>query len=322
MTEHRRVLIAIGGNALVNDPHTPVIEQLRKAGETSLHVASVVKDGHDVIITHGNGPQVGFSLLRSELARERVHEVPLQGCVAETQGTIGYHIAQTLDNELHAADVKREVAALMTRVVVDPDDPAFARPSKPIGPFLEQQDAERHAVQDGWTVQENTGRGYRRVVASPHPLEIRELGVIKSLVDDGVIVVSVGGGGIPVVRKENGRLRGVPAVIDKDLSSCLLAKELDVDLFVLTTGVDKVCVDFGQANERALDRLTVSEARQHLEDGQFPAGSMRPKIEAAIDFLSAPLPASGLPREVVITSPALIVAGCRGQAGTRITADE
>lgn len=321
MSTKKRVLIAIGGNALVKDPKTPVIEQLRAAGETSHHVAAVVKAGHDVIITHGNGPQVGFSLLRSELARNVVHEVPLQGCVAETQGTIGYHIAQTLDNELEAAGIGREVAALVTRVVVDDADPAFAAPTKPIGPFFTEADAQRHAAEDGWTVREDSGRGWRRVVASPRPLEIRELAVIRRLFDAGVIVVCAGGGGIPVVRRaKDGRLRGAPAVIDKDLSSCLLARAVGVDTFVLTTGIDGVKIDFGKPTQRALSRLTVSEARRHLDDGQFPAGSMRPKIEAALDFLAGDDAAPG--REVIITSPSLIGAAIRGEAGTRIVPDD
>lgn len=311
----RKVLIAIGGNALVKDPKTTVIDQLRAAGETSYHVAEVVKDGHDVIVTHGNGPQVGFSLLRSELARAQVHEVPLQGCVAETQGTIGYHIAQTLDNELHAAQVEREVAAIVTRVLVDEDDPAFARPTKPIGPFLTEGEARLHELDDGWTVKEDAGRGYRRIVASPKPRGIRELAAIKTLYDAGVIVIAVGGGGIPVARDAaSARLRGLPAVIDKDLSSCLLAKALGVELFVLTTGVDQVSLDFGKSYEQKLDHLTAADAKRHLDDGQFPEGSMRPKIEAALDFVEA---TGG---EVVITSPRLIYAGVRGAAGTRITA--
>lgn len=309
----RRALIAIGGNALVNDPHTPVIEQLRAAGETSHHVAAVIKAGHDVVITHGNGPQVGFSLLRSELARNVVHEVPLQGCVAETQGTIGYHIAQTLDNELHEAGHDREVVSIVTRVLVDEKDPAFLNPSKPIGPFMSEEDANRHQEGDGWTVREDAGRGWRRVVASPRPVAIRELATIRTLVDQGVIVIAGGGGGIPVARGKNGRLRGMPAVIDKDLTSCLLARELDVDVFMLTTGVDQVKLDFGKPDERAVDRMTTTEARKYLEEGHFAAGSMLPKIEAALAFLEGRHGG-----EVVITSPAHIEDGFAGTGGTRI----
>ncbi len=314
-TATKRVLIAIGGNALVKDPKTPVIEQLRAAGETSHHVAAVVKDGHDVIITHGNGPQVGFSLLRSELARAQVHEVPLQGCVAETQGTIGYHIAQTLDNELHLAGTDRDVAAIVTRVVVDEDDPAFKRPTKPIGPFMTEGEARLHELDNGWTVKEDAGRGWRRIVATPQPQGIRELSANKARVAPGLIVVAVGGGGIPVARQtETDRLRGLHAVIDKDLSSCLLAKELGVELFVLTTGVDQVSLDYGKPYERKLADLTATDAKRYLDEGHFPEGSMRPKIEAALDFVNA---TGG---EVVITSPRLIYAGVRGAAGTRITA--
>lgn len=311
-----RILIAIGGNALVNDPRTPVFEQLRAAGETSHHIAAVVAAGHEVIITHGNGPQVGFSLIRSELARYEVHEVPLHGCVAETQGTIGYHVTQTLENELRRAGLDKEVLAVVTRVEVDPNDGAFLAPTKPIGPFLTENQARRHARDDGWTVKEEPPRGWRRIVPSPRPMRVVEGPVIRHLVDAGYIVVAVGGGGIPVMPKKGGGLRGVKAVIDKDLSSCLLARSLDVDHFVITTGVDQVKLDFGKPSERPVEVMTVSEAKAHLADEQFADGSMRPKIEAAVAFLE------GGRGEVVITSQELIAAGIRGAAGTRIVPDE
>jgi len=309
----RLAVIAIGGNSLIKDSrHMSVLDQYRAAGETSHHIAEVVKEGYRIVITHGNGPQVGFILLRSELAKDVLHQVPLESCVADTQGAIGYQIAQTLSNELRLRGDSTPVGVLVTQVVVDEADPAFRNPSKPIGPFYTREDAEMHAAREGWTMREDAGRGWRRVVPSPAPREIVEEPIIRALLENGVIVVAVGGGGIPVVRRPDGTLQGVPAVIDKDRASCLLARNLQAELFVITTAVDKVALNFGRPDQRDIDRMTVAEARQYMQEGHFAPGSMKPKIEAAIEFLEA----GG--REVIITQPHLLEDALAGRTGTHI----
>jgi carbamate kinase len=289
-----------------------VLDQYRAAGETSRHIASIVAEGHRVVVTHGNGPQVGFILMRSELAKDVLHQVPLESCVADTQGAIGYQIQQTLENELKRRRIWKPVATVVTQVVVDKRDPAFKNPSKPIGPFYTKADAEHHRKVDGWAVREDSGRGWRRVVASPKPLEIVEEFVIQHLLESDIIVVAVGGGGIPVLRERGGFLRGCAAVIDKDAASSMLASNLKADTFIISTGVDHVSVNFGKPNERPLRRITVAEAKKHLKDGQFGAGSMKPKIEAAIRFLEK----GG--RHVIITQPHLLEKALHGKAGTHI----
>lgn len=307
------VVIAVGGNSLIKDSeHTSVFDQYRACGETSDHIAGIVAEGYRVVITHGNGPQVGFILLRSELAKEVLHQVPLDSCGADTQGAIGYQISQTLDNELRRRGIEKTVAAIVTQTVVDAVDPGFQNPSKPIGPFYSGATAREHRDKEGWAMREDAGRGWRRVVASPRPLEIIEEPAIKTLLENDIIVVAVGGGGIPVVRREDGSLEGVGAVIDKDRASCLLAKNLGAEKFLLSTAVDKVALNFGQPGQTEIDRMTVAEARGYLEEGHFPAGSMKPKIEAAIDFLES----GG--QEVIITRPHLLEDAIRGRAGTHI----
>ncbi len=308
------VVIAIGGNSLIKDSqHMTVLDQYRAAGETSHHIADLVEKGYRVVITHGNGPQVGFILLRSEAAKDVIHQVPLDSCGADTQGAIGYQIAQTLDNELRRRGVKRTVAAVVTQTVVDADDPGFANPSKPIGPFYSKEDAEHHRDQEGWSVREDAGRGWRRVVASPLPLEIIEEPAIKSLLEDDILVVAVGGGGIPVIRKEDGSLEGTSAVIDKDRASCLLARNLSADMFVISTAVEKVAVNFGKPDQRDIDTMSVAEAREYMAAGHFAPGSMKPKIESAIDFLE------GGGKKVIITRPELLADALEGRTGTHIT---
>ena len=308
------VVIAVGGNSLITDArHLSVLDQYRAAGETSHHIAAVVAAGYRVVVTHGNGPQVGFILLRSEIAKGQLHQVPLESCVADTQGAIGYQIQQTLENELKRRRIWRPVATVVTQVRVSPRDPAFQHPSKPIGPFYSREDAEHHRRQDGWAVQEDAGRGWRRVVPSPKPLAIIEEPAIRCLLADDVIVIAVGGGGIPVVQERNGLLRGVPAVIDKDAASSLLASNLKADTLIISTGVDQVALNFGQPDQRGLDHLTVAEARRYLRQGQFAAGSMKPKIEAAIRFLEK----GG--RRVIITQPHHLEKAIAGKAGTEIS---
>jgi len=307
------VIIAIGGNSLIQDAgHMTVYDQYRAAGETSQHIAGIVEEGYRVVITHGNGPQVGFILLRSELAKEVLHQVPLDTCGADTQGAIGYQISQTLDNELRRRGLAKSVVAIVTQVVVDGEDSGFSRPSKPIGPFYSEKTAQEHQDNEGWAMAEDSGRGWRRVVASPAPLEIVEEAAIRLLLEKDIIVVAAGGGGIPVIRRIDGSLEGVGAVIDKDWTSSLLAKNLGAEILMVSTAVDKVAIDFGKPEQRDIDRMTVAEARAYLEEGQFAPGSMKPKIEAAVDFLE-----NGGQR-VIITQPHLLEAAMRGETGTHI----
>ena len=307
------VVIAIGGNSLITDPeHMSVVDQYRAAGETASNIAPIVEAGNRVVVTHGNGPQVGFILLRSELTRDVLHQVPLANCVADTQGSIGMQIAQSLQNAFRRLGSERQVVAIVTQVLVDPDDPSFANPVKPIGPFMSEAEARARADNDGWVVAEEANRGWRRVVPSPAPLEILEMPVIRALVENDTIVVAAGGGGIPVIQKPDGSLRPRPAVIDKDAASSLLARELGANLLVFSTDVDKVSLNRGTPEQTDIDRMTVAECRRYLDEGHFAAGSMRPKIEAVVAFLEA----GG--EEVIITQPHHLKEAMRGGQGTRI----
>jgi carbamate kinase len=307
------VVIAIGGNSLIKDSdHMSVLDQYRAAGETSGYIAPIVNKGYRVVVTHGNGPQVGFILLRSELAKDKLHQVPLANCVADTQGSIGLQIAQSLQNEflLHGQD--KQVVAIVTQVVVNEDDPSFRNPSKPIGPFMSEIEAKQRAREDGWAIGEDAGRGWRRLVPSPRPLRIIELPAIRTLIDSGALVVAVGGGGIPVVYKPDGTLRPRTAVIDKDAASCLLAVELGASVLIFSTDVDKATRNFGTPEQKEIDRMNVAECRQYLEEGHFAVGSMRPKIESAIHFLES----GG--KEVIITQPHHLEGALHGIYGTHI----
>lgn len=307
------VVIAIGGNSLIKDrEHMSVLDQYSAAGETSQHIAPIVNEGYRVVVTHGNGPQVGFILLRSELAKDVLHQVPLANCVADTQGSIGLQIAQTLRNEFLRQGLDRQVVSVVTQVVVDPEDPSFGKPSKPIGPFMSEAEAHQRAESDGWAIADDAGRGWRRMVPSPAPLEILELPAIRALLDHGTLVVAAGGGGIPVVRKPDGTLRPRPAVIDKDAASCLLACELGASVFIISTDVDKVALNFGTAEQVEIDRMNAAQCRRYLEEGHFAAGSMRPKIESALTFIEK----GGA--EVIITQPHRLEAALHGIYGTHI----
>jgi len=307
------VVIAIGGNSLIKDSdHMSVLDQYRAAGETSGYIAPIVNKGYRVVVTHGNGPQVGFILLRSELAKDVLHQVPLANCVADTQGSIGLQIAQTLQNEFLRQGLEKQVVTILTQVVVDQDDPSFAEPSKPIGPFMSKLEAKQHEQDDGWAIAEDAGRGWRRLVPSPKPLDIIELPAIRTLIDSGALVVAVGGGGIPVVYKPDGTLRPRPAVIDKDAASCLLALELGASVLIFSTDVDKVKLNYGTPEQIELDNMNVAECRQYLEEGQFAIGSMRPKIESALRFLEN----GG--QEVIITQPHYLEGALHGIYGTHI----
>ena len=309
----RTVLLALGGNALIRDRfHTTVSDQYATCVETCRHIVTLVKRGYDLVITHGNGPQVGFILRRSELAKNELHQVPLDSCVADTQGAIGYHIQMALANVLRSAGIEKSVASLVTQVVVEVEDPAFQNPSKPIGSFMDGDEAQRHREIDGWQVVEDAGRGYRRVVPSPQPREIVELEAIKALLAQGIIVVAAGGGGIPVIRDDRGWLHGVEAVVDKDLASSLLARQLQASLFIVSTSVEKVFLNFGEANQTAIDRLTVESAEQFIQQGHFAPGSMLPKIRACIDFVQA----TG--RESLITNPPNLSRALARRSGTWI----
>jgi len=312
----RRAVVAIGGNSLIKDrEHQTVRDQYIAAGETCWHIASMIQDGWDVAIGHGNGPQVGFILRRSELASHELHEVPLDVCGADSQGAIGYALVQNLENDFHRLGIDRHAVAVVTQMEVAADDPAFDAPSKPIGSFMDEHEAMRRRDEDGWTVREDAGRGWRRVVASPMPLRIVEEDAVRSLLESGFVVVTVGGGGIPVVADGDGNLTGVAAVIDKDLASSLLATVIGAELFVITTAVEKVALRFGQPDEEPLDRLTLAEAKGYLEEGgHFAEGSMAPKIRAVVGFLER----GGT--TAIVTDPENVERALAGETGTTITA--
>ena len=289
-----------------------VVDQYRAAGETASHIAPIVEAGNRVVVTHGNGPQVGFILMRSELTRDVLHQVPLANCVADTQGSIGMQIAQSLRNAFRELGKERQCVAVVTQIRVDPEDPSFANPTKPIGPFMSEEEARQREEHDGWAVAEDANRGWRRVVPSPAPLEILEMPVIRALAESDTIIVAAGGGGIPVIQKPDGSLRPRPAVIDKDAASFLLARELGASVLVFSTNVDKVALNFGMPDQKDIDRMTVAECQRYLDEGHFADGSMRPKIEAALAFLGA----GG--EEVIITQPHHLEEAMRGGQGTHI----
>ena len=309
-----RLVIAIGGNSLIPDgDHQSVQDQYIAAAETDDHIAGLVEQGWDVAISHGNGPQVGFILRRSELASSELHEVPLDYCGADTQGAIGYMLQQNLVNDFRQRGIDKSVATVVTQVEVDAADPAFANPSKPIGSFMGEEEAMRRRDKEGWNVREDAGRGWRRVVASPQPMRIVELDVIRGLLDAGVVTIAVGGGGIPVVTNEDGDLEGIAAVIDKDLASALLAVQVDADLLLISTAVEQVALNFGTPEQRWVDQFTLAEVKQYLDEGgHFAEGSMAPKMRAVVQFLEA----GG--KEALITNPANLERAMAGETGTRI----
>jgi carbamate kinase len=304
--------VAIGGNSLIQDPkHPEVKHQWEAVRETCEHIADMIAEGWCVIITHGNGPQVGYILRRAELAAPQVHSVPLDLIVADTQGSIGYMLQQSLDNALRKRGINRTIVTVVTQVRVDEHDPAFQNPNKPIGGFMTEEEAHRFEA-DGWTVMEDAGRGWRRVVASPKPQAVQEINAIRALIMNDYLVIAVGGGGIPVVRSETGELRGTYAVIDKDRASSLIAQALRADLFVISTGVENVALNFNQPDQVLLDRMTLTEARKYIAEGHFAPGSMLPKIEAAVEFVQMGGPLA------VITNPPNLARALRGETGTRI----
>ncbi|MDY6866419.1 MAG: carbamate kinase [Chloroflexota bacterium] len=306
-------VVAVGGNALIKDKaHQTVQDQYECAKDTMKHIVDMIEKGWDVAISHGNGPQVGFILRRSELARDVLHEVPLDYCGADSQGAIGYMFQRALHNEFKRRGMKKEAATVVTQTVVDRNDPAFEKPSKPIGTFMEEAEAQSRAEKDGWTVVEDAGRGWRRVVPSPRPIRIVEAAAINNLIKAGFSVVGVGGGGIPVIEDENGDLQGVEAVIDKDFGSALLAKMINADLFVISTAVEKVALNFNTPDQKWLDKMTVAEAKRYMEEGHFAPGSMLPKIQAIVQFLEN----GG--KKALITDPEHISDALEGKTGTWI----
>jgi carbamate kinase len=310
----RTALIAVGGNSLIRAGEKGTIdEQLANTRRTARAVVGLIQDGFSLVLTHGNGPQVGAALLRSERASDQVYGQALDVCDATTQGEIGYLLQQSLQNGLQAAGLRVPVATVLSQVVVGADDPAMHHPTKPIGPFYSKATAEERARTLGWQVVQDAARGYRRVVPSPEPIEIVEEPVIRMLFAQGVLVIAAGGGGIPVVRTPDG-LRGVEAVIDKDRASALLASRLGVDSFVISTDADRVYLDYRRPAQRPLTRVTAAEMRAHHAAGQFPPGSMGPKVESALRFLEN----GG--REVIITSYEHLRAAAHGDAGTHIVA--
>jgi carbamate kinase len=309
-------VVAIGGNSLIKDKqHQTVVDQYIAAQETCRHIVAMIQEGWNVAISHGNGPQVGFILRRSELAAHEMHEVPLDVCGADSQGAIGYALQQNLCNEFRRLGVDREAATVICQTEVAADDPAFKNPTKPIGGFMDEEQAERRR-KEGWDIVNDANRGYRRVVASPQPLRIVELPAIRALIAAGVVVITVGGGGIPVVADADGNLHGVAAVIDKDLASALLANNLGADLLIISTAVERVALNFGTPEETLVGHLTLAEAKAHLAEGvHFAAGSMAPKIQAVVNYLSN----GGT--TAIVTNPENVARALHGETGTLFTLD-
>ena len=311
----KTALIAIGGNSLIRAGEKgTVAEQLANTRRTAAAIVQLVRDGWRIVLTHGNGPQVGADLLRSERAADQVPSLTLDVCGASTQGEIGYMLGQSLRDELASAGLSTPVTAIVTQTVVDASDPAMLHPTKPIGPFYLREEAENRRRTLGWNIVEDAARGYRRVVPSPEPIEIVELEVIRDLVRDGVLVIACGGGGIPVVRK-NGGVEGVEAVIDKDRASSLLALELGVDAFVISTDVDRIYLDYKKPAQCPLDLVTASSLEQHYRAGHFPPGNMGPKVESVLRFLR------GGGQEAIVTCYEQLHAAVTGHAGTHVVAD-
>lgn len=317
MEKRKIAVVAIGGNSLIkSDSQKSAADQYLAAKESMRHIADMIADGWEVAIGHGNGPQVGFILRQSEVTHqvEGMPETPLDVCGAESQGFIGYMLQQNLQNDLFQRGIKKNVATVITQVLVDKDDQAFQKPTKPIGGFMSEEQARKKEAEEGWTVVEDAGRGWRRVVASPLPKEVVELDTVTALLYAGVVVVTVGGGGIPVIDSGNGDYIGAPAVVDKDFASSLLARVLNADLFLISTAVEKVAINYGKPNQQWLDHITLAEAKQYLAEGtHFAKGSMAPKIQAIIWYLEA----GG--KRAIITNPENISRALCGETGTVIT---
>ena len=313
MKHNKLVVVAIGGNSLITDPKNPgIARQWDAVSQTTDHIAAMIGDGYRVVVTHGNGPQVGYILRRGEIAAKHgIHDVPLDLVVADTQGSIGYMLQQSLDNSIRRLGINRTVISVVTQVRVSADDPAFGNPTKPVGGFMSEAEAEQRRA-EGWQVMEDAGRGWRRVVPSPKPETIHEISPIHDLMMSNYIVIASGGGGVPVIRDEQGSLQGVAAVIDKDRASSLLAELLRADIFIISTGVEKVTLNFNTPDEKPLDTMTLAEAQQYMDEGHFGVGSMLPKVEAAAQFVRNGGPLA------IITNPPNLRRAMEGETGTRI----
>ncbi|MBC9785116.1 carbamate kinase [Heliobacterium chlorum] len=309
-------VVAIGGNSLIIDnAHQAVEDQYRAVCETANHIAGMIEQGYEVIITHGNGPQVGFILRRSEIACEvaGMHHVPLVSCGADTQGAIGFQIQQAMDNEFKKRGLTKSAVTIVTQVAVSPEDPAFQKPTKPIGSFYTEEQAQALCkAHPDWVMVNDAGRGYRRLVPSPKPQQIIEKEVIRMLAGKGYCVIGVGGGGIPVVPQDDGTFKGIDAVIDKDFASSLLASEIDADVLIISTGVPKVYINYGKPDEKPLDKVTVAELKQYVTENHFAPGSMLPKVQAVIDFLER----GG--KKAIITNPESLEEAVAGRTGTHV----
>ena len=312
MSENKLAVVAIGGNSLIIDKNRKTIpDQFDAVRETASHLADMIEAGWDLVVTHGNGPQVGFILRRSELSLHELHPVPLDYCGADTQGAIGYMIQKALRNEFYKRSIQKQAVTAVTQVEVDSEDPAFENPSKPIGSFLDE-DTARERMKTGQTFVEDSGRGWRQVVPSPKPKQIVEVDAIKNLLGAGFVVIAAGGGGIPVVERPSGFIRGIEAVIDKDFASSLLANNIGADLLVISTAVEKVAIHFNQPNQQWLSQITVAEAEKYIEEGHFAPGSMLPKIQAVIKFIKN----GG--QKALITDPPNLKRALNGETGTWI----
>jgi len=309
---HKLAVVAIGGNAVNRPSEPPTAENMLKHLRETMKYLVDLAEEYDLIITHGNGPQVGNLLIQQDMAKDMVPPFPIDVNDAQTQGSLGYMIVQSLHNALIEKGMKKKICAMITQIVVDKNDPAFENPTKPIGPFYNEEEAKRLACEKGWVVVEDAGRGWRRVVPSPKPLDVIELDAIEYLVRSGAIVVAAGGGGIPVVRDAKGHLKGVEAVIDKDRASSLLARLLKVDLFLILTGVEKVYLNYKKPGQKPIDVMTVEKAKKYLREGHFHKGSMLPKVEAGVDFVEE------VGNTFIITSMEKIKEALGGRTGTRI----
>jgi carbamate kinase len=310
-----KVLVSLGGNAILKHGQKGTAEeQIANVQDTAKHLAAILRRGERIAITHGNGPQVGNILLQNEIAKETLPPMPLDVCGAESQGMIGYMLQRALRSELESGGPSVPVSTIISQTLVDAEDPAFKNPTKPVGPFYTATEARQLRESKGWHIISDSGRGYRRVVPSPTPLDILEKETIMRLFDAGTVVIGVGGGGVPVIRQKNGQLRGVEAVLDKDRTAALLAKILGVEVLLILTDVEQVFINYGKPDQRALSRMTLQECRKYLAEGQFPAGSMGPKIESAVSFLSG---SSG--KRVRIASLEAAEEALGGRAGTTIT---
>jgi len=315
MAEKRKLaVVAVGGNALIREKGRESLpEQYAAACLTMPHVVDMIQNGWDVVVTHGNGPQVGFILRRSELSGHELHDIPLDYCGSNTQGSIGYMFQTALQNEFRRRGMPNQAATVVTETLVDSNDPAFKNPTKPIGSFMDEKTALKHHDAHGWSVMEDAGRGWRRVVASPMPIKIVQQDAIMSLVGAGFTVVAVGGGGIPVIENSKGQIEGVEAVIDKDLASALFASSINADMLLISTEVEKVAINFNKPNVQWLDKLSIEEAKKYLAEGQFGKGSMEPKVKAALNYLER----GG--KKALITNPDNMLRALDGQTGTHFS---